>query len=397
MEASTCFNLMRLSEPVRNDVLKKIFSETEGIGMNLMRITIGTSDFCPLPFYSYDDSETPDPTLAKFSTSLDELYIIPAIQAAMRTVKNSTNLDELLFFSSPWSGPAWMKTTGKMEGGQLNKIYMKAYSEYLIKYLEAYQEKYNIPISAMTVQNEPLQNDAAYPSTLLPPADEVALISNYIGPLLKEKNLSTTLWAFDHNWNTLYYPEAVLSDVTAKGFVEGVAFHGYRGTPADMTTLHDEFPDRDIFFSEGSTFSIRGAKEIVNIFRNWARSYSAWVTILDTDLQPNAGPFKPSPTMIQIDPITLEVKYNLEFFTYGHFSKYVKRGFVRISSEDDFDPAPGRLDDNVAHVAFKKGRSYALVLANEATTPARLQLKWNGLWTRLELPERSVATLTWTE
>ena len=72
----------------------------------------------------------------------------------------------------------------------------------------------------------------------------------------------------------------------------------YRGQPKDMSTLHNEFPTKDIYFTERSTYGIKGATEIVAIFRNWARSYSAWVTMLDTNLQPNSGPFNSNPTMV---------------------------------------------------------------------------------------------------
>ena len=55
LESSTAFNLMRLSSDERAVVLKKLFDVENGLGINLMRVTIGTSDFCPLPYYSYDD------------------------------------------------------------------------------------------------------------------------------------------------------------------------------------------------------------------------------------------------------------------------------------------------------------------------------------------------------
>jgi glucosylceramidase len=55
LESSTAFNMMRMSSEDRADLIHRLFDPIDGIGFNLMRVTIGTSDFCILPFYSYDD------------------------------------------------------------------------------------------------------------------------------------------------------------------------------------------------------------------------------------------------------------------------------------------------------------------------------------------------------
>merc|ERR1719222_280412 len=99
-----------------------------------------------------------------------------------------------------------------------------------------------------------------------------------------------------------------------------------------MTRLHEAHPDKRIIFSEGSTFGSFGAAEIVQIFRNWATSYTAWVTMLDEQLRPNSGPFEASPTMLVFDRHSGKVKYRFEYYMYGQFSKFIRRGAVRIDS-----------------------------------------------------------------
>ena len=46
LEGSTCFNLMQLSEAARNATLSALLDPVDGIGMNLMRITIGEGSKC---------------------------------------------------------------------------------------------------------------------------------------------------------------------------------------------------------------------------------------------------------------------------------------------------------------------------------------------------------------
>jgi O-glycosyl hydrolase len=106
-----------------------------GIGMNLMRICIGTPDFTGDPWYSYDDvpAGQTDIPLEKFSIEKDRLYILPVLKRALQ------QNPELIFFASPWSPPAWMKSSGSMIGGKLLPQYYEPYARYLVRFVQAYQ------------------------------------------------------------------------------------------------------------------------------------------------------------------------------------------------------------------------------------------------------------------
>jgi O-glycosyl hydrolase len=71
LDHSSCYNLFRLNESLRNEVAERLFSPDRGIGMSLMRLCIGTSDFTDSPWYSYDDMPAggSDPELSYFSAS----------------------------------------------------------------------------------------------------------------------------------------------------------------------------------------------------------------------------------------------------------------------------------------------------------------------------------------
>ncbi len=115
LEATTAANIARLDPRRQDEVIERLVHPVNGIGMNLMRICIGTSDFTGDPWYWYDDvpaGET-DVPLARFSIEKDRAYLLPVIKKALQ--KNP----DLLFFASPWSPPGWMKTSGSMIGGSL--------------------------------------------------------------------------------------------------------------------------------------------------------------------------------------------------------------------------------------------------------------------------------------
>lgn len=177
LEASTGYNLQLLEPPARTELLRSLFDPDEGIGMSLARITIATSDFTPLPFYSYNDLSDPNATdinLTHFSVARDEAYILPLIKAALAAAE-APGGDTLKLFASPWSPPAWMKTSKRLEGGALLPEHYGTYAKYLIRFLEEYETR-GVHLSAMTVQNEPLQNDNKYPTMLLEPKPEAQVI-----------------------------------------------------------------------------------------------------------------------------------------------------------------------------------------------------------------------------
>ncbi|WP_306798904.1 hypothetical protein, partial [Escherichia coli] len=75
-----------MSPGKRKEVLKKLVDPNEGIGMDVMRITIGTSDFTAQEFYTYDDMPEgrKDPKLRHFSIQKDiDLHITATIKEAL--------------------------------------------------------------------------------------------------------------------------------------------------------------------------------------------------------------------------------------------------------------------------------------------------------------------------
>jgi hypothetical protein len=86
LEHSTCYNLSLLPPDQRERVMESLVHPVKGIGMSLMRLCIGTSDFAPGPFYTYDDMPPgeEDLRLERFSIERDREYVLPIIKAAQR-------------------------------------------------------------------------------------------------------------------------------------------------------------------------------------------------------------------------------------------------------------------------------------------------------------------------
>jgi glucosylceramidase len=384
LEHATCFNLSQLDEKTRIDTLEKIVHPQKGIGMNLMRICIGTSDFTGDPWYTYNDmpeNET-DFTLSTFSIEKDKTYLLPILKQALQI-----NPD-LRFIAAPWSPPAWMKTNRKLMGGQLKPECYEVFAQYLVQFIQAYEAE-GIPVYALSPQNEPDYPNRHYPTCQWSGEQQRVFIRDHLGPLFKKEAIQTKILCWDHNWHLLDFPRTILNDPVAAAFVHGTAFHLYEGTVEAQTTLHQEFPDQSIYFTEGSTFRTQGAIEIIDILRNWSQSYNAWVMMLDERRQPNNGPHDASLTPIELRG-DLSVRYHFDYYMYGQFMKFIARDAVRIESHES--------QRNFAHVAFQNpGNEFVVVVANNNRSHKPFHLAWKGKSVIDTLPPKSIGTYVWNE
>lgn len=177
-----CFNeigwraLLRVDEIDRQRILRALFDEKDGLGLNFGRLPIGASDFALSP-YSMDD-EPGDLELKHFSIERDRYMLIPFIKAALAI------RPDLKLWASPWSPPAWMKTSGTYHGGSMKNdpAIFKSYANYLARFVEAYKAE-GINLYALHVQNEPYVNNK-YPTCVWPDATVMRdFIRDYVAPV----------------------------------------------------------------------------------------------------------------------------------------------------------------------------------------------------------------------
>jgi glucosylceramidase len=92
---------------------------------------MGASDF-RLAEYTYDDRPGGQTDYdLYFSVAYDQQYIIPALQAILAINPN------VKIMGSPWSPPAWMKTSGQIGWENLTSNVYNTYAAYFVKYIQA--------------------------------------------------------------------------------------------------------------------------------------------------------------------------------------------------------------------------------------------------------------------
>ena len=146
-----------MSASQRSALLQELFGPPPGLNFRMLRVTIGASDFS-LQHYTLDDMPAGeiDPGLQHFNVVPNQAYLIPALQeiVALRP--------DVQIIASPWSAPAWMKSSTNLIGGALLEQYESVFADYLVRFVDAFQG-YGIPIFALTVQNEPAFLPLTYP------------------------------------------------------------------------------------------------------------------------------------------------------------------------------------------------------------------------------------------
>lgn len=384
-DESSVYNLLLMSKEKRTEALRLLLDPVKGIGLNLWRLTIGTSDFTGRPWYTYDDmpaGET-DTALSNFSIQKDKDYgIIQVIKEAQAINPN------LRFFASPWSAPAWMKTSGNITGGYLADGMCQVLAQYYRKFIEAYAAE-GIPLYAMTVQNEPKQISTAYPTMGVTAAQEIEL-TKAIKAEFKAHGITTKVWIFDHNFDLSSFPDSVLADSNAYAAADGTAFHDYGGDPTAMSDLHTTYPDKEIFFTERSAWGVSGMDRIAQYFRNYAGSYCSWVTMLDQNKQPKNTPFSVDPTLLIKGTSSADQYWAIpEVYLLGQYAKYVEPGARRIYS--DYGVSGG-----LTNVAFlNPDGSIAMVVMNNSSSDQSFRVLSEGNQFTAKLPAKTVGTYVW--
>ena len=393
MTDSSALLLGNLPEDKRKAIMAELFGRgPNDLGLSFTRLTVGASDFSTSD-YSYDDTpgNVPDPELRYFSIDPAKKYVLPRVREAL-----AINPD-LLVMISPWSAPAWMKTTRGLIKGQLVPQYYPAFANYLARTVEGF-EREGVRVSMVTIQNEPDFEPDDYPGMRVNSSDRAVIIGKYVGPTFRSRELKTQILDYDHNWDNPEMPLTVLNDPVARQFVSGVAWHCYEGDVPAQSPVHDAYPHKDAWLTEcsGGEWSPKFAevlgwmtdKLIIGASNNWSRGTLLWNLALDPAHGPHTGGCTDCRGVVTIDPKTGAVSRNVEYYVLGHASRFVLPGAYRVSTV--------KRGDDVEAAAFlnRDGSRVAILHRKSGDEPITIAL--DGERYAIALPNGSVATVRWS-
>lgn len=333
LTGSSAYLINKMPADKKSELLADLFDPEKGIGLNYLRITIGSSDFS-LGTYSYCDGAN----IASFDIpQRDRSDLLPVLKEILKI--NPT----IKILASPWSAPAWMKKNNSMYGGSLieNDAVYSDFAEYFVRYVKAFEAE-GIVIDAITIQNEPMHEINTYPTMKMEWEEQNKIIRDYLGPKFRENNIATKIIIWDHNFDMSYYPLNILNDKVTRQYVAGTGWHGYGGNASAIDVLQSAHPDKDVYFTEQSGGGWNTDTRMGNMFyymreflmasvNRGSKNFLMWNLALDTKNGPTttSGGCQDCRGVVTIQEDGNYIR-NEEYYLLGHFSKKIRLNAKRV-------------------------------------------------------------------
>lgn len=331
----------KLSTEKQNDFLQAYYG-SDGIGYNIIRTSIHSSDF-GLGSHTY--IENGDTELKSFSIEKDLEKRIPMIKRAQALIG-----DKLVFYASPWSPPAFMKTNNNMlRGGKLIPKYRQPWANYYVKFIDAY-EALGIPVWGLTIQNEPMATQR-WESCIYTADEERDFLKFFLGPTLEkaghgDKNI--VVW--DHNRDLISNrANTIFEDPEASKYAWGIGFHWYETWTGslpnydNLKNIKASYPSKNLLFTEGCQEGFntdrlhhwpnaeRYGNSMINDFNSGTVGWTDWNILLDERGGPNhVSNFCFAP--VHADTKSNKLIFTPTYYYIGHFSKFIHPGALRVST-----------------------------------------------------------------
>lgn len=373
----------------QQELLKAYFGS--GADYRFLRVSLDSCDFSIGHYEAMSDPS--DTALSTFSLSHDETEIIPFIKLAEKTAGHSIPL-----LLSPWSPPAFMKTTGERNhGGKLKSEYYSLWAEYICKYIEGY-EAHGLTVAYISVQNEPNATQT-WDSCLYTGEEERIFVRDCLSPALKRHGLGTKILIWDHNKERAYERACETLKPDTRDLVEGVAFHFYTGDHFEsLQMLSRRFPEKKLIFTEGCMeysrekhginvweHAMRYAHEYIGDMRNGTTILFDWNIYLNQQGGPNhVANYCAAPVMCNTE--TKQVTLNPSWQAIEMLSKVAVPGYTQIFSS--------AWHPDIDTVAFKDGSHLNVALLNRAERTLPVTLRFNGWVTDFSLSQQSLTTIS---
>jgi glucosylceramidase len=294
-----------------------------GARLNLVRLPLSATDFSRSGWtYGWNDDAM---TLAAPPEAVAAVDLLTASIAPLA--------DELAVVASPWTAPAYMKTSGVLNGGALEDAHLESYGRMLVAQADWLRAR-GVPLTAITLGNEPMHSASGwngYPTMTMSPT-QMAVLAVGVRPRLASE---VGLWAVDHNWEHRAIYEEVLA--RAPGVFDAAAFHCYGGSPVAMDGL--AVPPI-ITECTGTTDSFEGTFrwDAVNLVVEAVKAGSTglilWNLALDEDNGPRLGGCSTCRGLLTVASSAASIVENPEFFTLAHLSRAADPGARRLGVDD---------------------------------------------------------------
>lgn len=387
---ASCKNVDDLPDEVRAKLISDYFSPTLGIGLNLIRVAIGSTKYS----YSNYALDRPDSNQVELSP-YDADHRIPLIKDAMKAAGKLKNRIKVIASSA--SAPPEFKANNQLiRAGYLRDDRINDYASYLVNYISSYKS-HAVDIWALIISEAPVTtardsefNDTLdYSSMSMKPSQVKSLIKSIsemksnrddLGKfrllLLGDDRAYIPVWA-----DSILKTQDVMANIAGIGYV---CDRNRTSSYDNLVYVTNRYPSKYLLTVQGSSNAPMklgnwqyAENYITEIMRNLIYGSVGWIDFnLALDLQ--GGPvindkFKADAAII-VDAKRSSYYRNPMFYAIGHLSRYIKPGSIRVKM--DFFSAPHMYANQYA--AFITPDNYlVVVISNNNVHPMPVNIGIN--------------------
>lgn len=412
---SVAYLQQKLPEALQSRILESFYSDITGIGYNIVRMSIGASDFDFEP-WTYNETPVDDVALSNF-TRLDRRTLmavknIKKIKAIMAAEEGRN----LKIAAAAWGCPPWMRSPELFEGyGVLKRKYYQTWADYHLRFLELMRDEAGLDIWGLSTGNEPSTSILSmsfnhWISLAWWPKDLATYVADHLGPTLKSsrfKDVSIMLGEDQRYALPWAYLQMKQFRPDAFDYVDSIALHGYfdHNLPNILVDwTREAFPKQNLINTE---FSVggngrwpkgallgswdRGVEYMVAYFRGLMLNLTGWID-WNLMLDEEGGPSYANNTIdapILANVTAGEVYKQPIFYAIGHFSKFIPEGSVRFDVQSDWS--------EVQTIGFRRpDGTAALIVFNSFPESVEVTLndKRRGM-KEVRLPASSITTFVY--
>lgn len=376
---ASCVNVDDLSNQLKEKLLTDYFGLEQGIGLNLLRIPVGSTRFS-YSNYVLDQFDVNQPMVDLSAYDLD--HRIPLIKDAQRIAGKLKDRLKLIAYSQ--TAPARMKENNKLvHGGRLRKENVNQYANYLLGFIEAYREL-DLKIWSLVVSDSPSSvnsksaNDSLdYNSMSMRPSEVIELIKDLSDEekkkITRDIRLPRLMIMGDKLSYIPYWTDRVLSPkAQIQSKISGLAYKCQSNEPSTYDNLVYHMrrnPTKYLLAIEGTPNgpmklgSWQYAENYLNeMVKNLEFGSVGWI---DSNLALNleggptvSGPIRAWDAPMIVDKRRASYYRNPMFYAIGHLSRYVRPGSIRVRV-DFFSAAQNYARQ---HIGFVTPQNYLVVL-----------------------------------
>ena len=308
----------------KSTVMDLLFDPKVGIGLSILRSSILEQRW-----------GTIEPSQGAWNFTRDAAQVWVQQQAQLRGVSK--------VMATVWSPPAWMKTNNSIaNGGYLKTAMYQAFADYLTAYVLQYKARFGVNIYGVSIANEP-NKIVSYGSSQWTAQSIHDFILNNLGPTFQKNNVTAKIMVPESpGWN-MSLASTTFDDPNAAAFVGVAVAHDYDMSYEPEQVAVAKMIKLPVWQTEVSDLApsdpsmANGLKWAINIHNHMTQSetnaWLYWAGILDAkDSQTGQG-------LILFDNSSATFTVPKRFYALGHFSKFIRPGYVRLDCAPS--PMPG--------------------------------------------------------